>query len=103
MKIGCYPDTEFACINSHKKITDLACVNSRTGYVIMMAGYHEFLQSKLQSESSHSTMGGEITSLAHSCKALFCMIDMVMFLGDAEGFPSLTIIHVPIHKLPETL
>ena len=46
------------------------------------------------------TMKGEINDLAHSCKELFPIIDIVSELGDVVGLPTkdLTSMHVSIHE-----
>ena len=77
LKIDFYPDADFAGMYSHEKPTDPACVKSRTGYTITVADCPVIWQSKLQTETALSTMEAEIIALAHSCKELFPIMDMV--------------------------
>ncbi len=71
LKIDGFPDANFAGMYGHKVICNPVCVESRTGYVIMVANCSIMWQSKLQSETSLSTMEAELVALAHSCCKLF--------------------------------
>ena len=85
LKIDCFPDADFAGMYGHDYHNDPASVKSQTGYVITMASYLVLQQSKLQTETALSTMEAEIATLAHSCRELFPVIDMVSALGPAVG------------------
>ena len=99
LKIDCYPDADFAGMYGHEKPTDPACVKSRTGYTITVADCPVIWQSKLQTETALSTMEAEIIALAHSCKELFPIMDMVEFLGKEVGLPIQdTTMKVSIHE-----
>ena len=99
LKIDCYPDADFAVMYGHEKATDPANVKSRTGYVINVADCPVYWQSKLQTETALSTMEAEIVALAHSCRELFPIIDMVAELGPAVGLEvGLTTMNVSIHE-----
>lgn len=99
LKIDDYPDADFAGMYGHEKVTDPSCVKSRTGFVITVANCPVHWQSKLQSETALSTMEAEIIALAHSCRELFPIMDMlkslcgVLKLGDPT-----TAMHVSIHE-----
>ena len=83
----------------HEKNNNLACVKSQTGYVITVADCPVLWQSKLQSETALSTMEAEIIALAHSCRELFPIMDMVVAMSSAVGLPSpSTSMHVSIHE-----
>ena len=86
-KINCYPDADFAGLYGYEQVTDPTCVKSRTGFVITVSDCPVLWQSKLQSETALSTMEAEIVALAHSCRELFPIMDMVQVLGTAFGLP----------------
>ena len=75
-------------------------MKSRTGFVITVSDCPVLWQSKLQTETALSTMEAEIVALAHSCRELFPIMDMVQVLGTAVGLPleEPTSMHVSIHK-----
>ena len=63
-----------------------------------MTGYLVLWQSKLQSETTLSTVEVEVIALAHSCKELLPTMDMVAALGEALGLTKdLTTINTSIH------
>ena len=92
--------TDFAGMYGHEVITDLSCVKSRTSFIITVANCPVLGMSKLQTETALSTMEAEIIALAHSCRELFPIIDLVVALGKAVGLPTkdLTTMHVSIHE-----
>ena len=100
MKVDCYPDADFAGLYGYEKDNDPVCVKSGTGYVINVADCPVLWQSKLQTETALSTMEAEIVALAHSCRELFPVMDLVLELGDAVGVPcrDYTWMHVSIHE-----
>ena len=56
-------------------------------------------QSKLQTETALSTMEAEIVALAHSCRELFPIMDMVTLLGTKVGLPlKETTMNVSFHE-----
>ena len=55
-KFDAYPDSEFAGMYGHKNPNDLACSKSHTGFIITFDDCTLFLISKLQYETSLSTM-----------------------------------------------
>ena len=67
-KLDCYPDAYFAGIYGHELPTDIACVKSRTGFIITFADCSVYWASKLQTTTALSTMESEINALAHSCR-----------------------------------
>ena len=83
LKIDCYPDADFAGMYGHESNTDPACVKSRTEYVINVADFPVIWQSQLQMETALSTMEAEIVALAHSCRELFPIMDMVESMSSA--------------------
>ena len=99
LKIDCYPDADFAGMYGHERNNDPACVKSRTGYVITVADCPIHWQSKLQTETALSTMEAEIIALAHSCRELFPVMDIVKSLSSAVGLANPeTSMHVSIHE-----
>ena len=100
LSIDSYPDADFAGMYGHEEITDPSCVKSRTGFVINVANCPVLWISKLQQETALSTMEAEIIALAHSCRELFPIIDIVHELGVVVGLPTtdLTSMHVSIHE-----
>ena len=58
-----------------------------------------FWQSKLQSETALSTIEAEIVALAHSCRELFPIMDLVASMSESVGLPNpQTSLHVSIHE-----
>ena len=99
LKIDNYPDADFAGMYGHEKPTDPASVKSRTGYVITVADCPVLWQSKLQTETALSTMEAEVVALAHSCRELFPIMDMVSSIGPAVGLDvGETSMHVSIQE-----
>ena len=99
LKIDCYPDTDFAGMYGHEDSSDPSCVKSRTGFVITVANCPVLWQSKLQTETALSTMEAEIIALAHCCRELFPIMDMVSLLGTKVGLPvSAATMNVSIHE-----
>lgn len=97
--IDSYPDADFAGMYGFEKNDDPASVKSRTGYVITVASCPVLWQSKLQTETALSTMEAEVVALAHSCRELFPVMDMVDALGPAVGIPvGSTTMRVSIHE-----
>ena len=87
LQISSYPDADFVGLYGFEKPTDPASAKSRTGFTILVADVPVLWTSKLQTETALSTMEAEIVALAHSCKELFPMIDMVGSVGPAFGIP----------------
>eukprot|EP00804_Cyclotella_cryptica_P025289 CCRYP_010373-RB/>CCRYP_010373-RB protein AED:0.34 eAED:0.34 QI:0/-1/0/1/-1/0/1/0/497 len=99
LKVDCYPDADFAGLYGHENSSDPSCVKSRTGFVITVANCPVLWQSKLQTETALSTMEAEIVALAHSCRELFPIMDMVTLLGTKVGLPlKETTMNVSIHE-----
>ena len=100
LQIDCFPDADFAGLYGHEQASDPVCAKSRTGFIINVANCPVLWTSKLQTETALSTMEAEINALAHSCKELFPIIDIVSELGDVVGLPTkdLTSMHVSIHE-----
>ena len=99
LQIDSYPDAGFAGLYGYEKTTDPASVKSRTGFIITVAESPVLWQSKLQTETALSTMEAEIVALAHSCRELFPVMDIVSSLGPAVGIPAgETTMKVTIHE-----
>ena len=99
LKIDNYPDADFAGMYGHEEPTDPASVKSRTGYVITVADCPVHWQSKLQTETALSTMEAEIVALAHSCRELFPIMDIVASIGPELGLEvGDTSMNVSIHE-----
>ena len=83
----------------YESSSDPSCVKSRTGFVITVANCPVLWQSKLQTETALSTMEAEVVALAHSCRELFPIMDMVSLLGTKVGLPvSGATMKVSIHE-----
>ena len=100
LKIDAFPDADFAGLYGHEKTNDPACAKSRTGFVITVSDCPMVWMSKLQSETALSTMEAEIIALAHCCRELFPVIDVVEEMGIAVGLPTedLATMHVSVHE-----
>jgi hypothetical protein len=85
LKIDSYPDADFAGLYGYAKITDSACVKSRTGFIITVSECPMVWVSKLQTETALSTMEAEIIALAHCCRELFPVMDLVKEMGESLG------------------
>ena len=100
LKIDAYPDADFAGLYGHEKNNDPACAKSRTGFVITVADCPMVWVSKLQTETALSTMEAEIIALAHCCRELFPVMDIVKEMGEAMNLPTkdMSTMHVSIHE-----
>jgi hypothetical protein len=100
LQIDAFPDADFAGLYGYAKITDSECVKSRTGFLIEVSECPVVWVSKLQSETAMSTMEAEIIALAHCCRELFPVIDVVTELGNVLGLETkeLASMHVSIHE-----
>jgi hypothetical protein len=76
LHIDCYPDADFAGLWKYEDNQDPHCVQSWTGYVILLANCLIFWSSKLQTEIALSTMEAVYIALSTSCKDLFPIIDI---------------------------
>jgi len=100
LRIDNYPAANLAGMYGHEVITDPSCVKSCTGFIITVANCPVLWISKLQQETALSTMEAEIIVLAHSCRELFPIMDMVTQLGPLFGLKTedMTTIKVSIHE-----
>jgi hypothetical protein len=100
LKVDAYPDADFAGLYGHEKVTDPACAKSRTGFLISVSDCPMVWVSKLQTETALSTMEAEIIALAHCCRELFPVMDIVSEVGEVVGFDTkdLVSMHVSIHE-----
>eukprot|EP00956_Cyclotella_meneghiniana_P026151 scaffold55881_cov77-Cyclotella_meneghiniana.AAC.1 len=55
LHVDCFPDADCADLYNHEDSQDLHCVRSRTGYVILVAGWPILWKSRLQTEIALST------------------------------------------------
>ncbi|KAL7478273.1 hypothetical protein ACHAW6_004048, partial [Cyclotella cf. meneghiniana] len=70
-KIDAYPNADFAGLYGYLKITNLACVKSRTGILITVSDCPMVWVSNLQTKTALSMMDTAIVALAHCCWELF--------------------------------
>jgi hypothetical protein len=99
LKIDAYPDADFAGMYGYERHDNPSCVKSWTGCVINVANCPVMWQSKLQTETTLSTMEAEIVAISHCARELIPIMQMVEFLGLAVGLPvDCTSIHVCIHE-----
>ena len=66
--IDSYPDADFSGMYRHDKPDDTSFVKSRTIYIIKILDFPVLCQSKLQTETSLSTIKSEIVDLAQNCR-----------------------------------
>jgi hypothetical protein len=99
LHIDCCPDADFAGLWKYKDDQDPHCVQSWTGYVILLANCPIFWSSKFQTEIALSTMEAEYIALSTSCKDLF-WIDVTTKLCLALEIPLQkgVNLHVKIHE-----
>ncbi len=100
LKVDAFPDTDFAGLYGYAKITCLEVVKSRTGFLITVCNCPVVWVSKLQTETALSMMEAEIVALAHCCRDLFPIIDIMTEFDKVIGLPSkdLASMHVSVHK-----
>ena len=83
----------------HKKLNDPACAKRRTDYINTVANCPVLWQAEFHSETALSTMDAEVIALAHSCRELLPIIDMVTSLDDVAGLSNnLPTTCISIHK-----
>ena len=100
LRVDCYADANFAGLYGYESTTDPTCVRSRTGFVITVANCPVLWVSRLQECTALSTMEAEVTALAHSCRELFPIMDLVAEVGGIVGLSTedLTSMHVCLHE-----
>ena len=100
LKVDAYPDSDFAGLYGHEKPSDPTCSKSRTGFLISLSECPVLWISKLQRTTALSTMEAEINALAHCCRELFPVMDMVGEIGKVVGLPTkdMTKMHVSVHE-----
>ena len=84
----------------HKKVTNPACAKSCLGFLLTVSDCPMVWVSKLQTETALSTMEAEIIALAHCCRELFPVMDIVAEIGEVVGMETkeLVSMHVSIHE-----
>ena len=70
LKVGAYPDVDFARLYRHEKSNDPTCTKSRTGFLINLSDCPIMWVSKLQRETALSKMENEISVLLHCCRKI---------------------------------
>ncbi|KAL7475932.1 hypothetical protein ACHAW6_007030 [Cyclotella cf. meneghiniana] len=100
LEVDAFPDDDFSGLYGYAKITCPEVVKSRTGYLITVCDCPVVWVSKLQTKSALSMMEAEIVALAHCCRDLFPIIDIVTEFGKVIGLPSkdLALMHVSVHE-----
>ena len=100
LKVDAYPDADFAGLYGHEKNNDPACAKSRSGFLIAVSDCPMVWVSKLQTETALSTMEAEINALAHCCRELFPVMDVVQEMGESIGLATkdLTSMHISVHE-----
>jgi hypothetical protein len=100
LNVDAYPDADFARLYGHEKVTNLACAKSCTGFLLTVSDCLMVWVSKLQTETALSTMEAEIISLAHCCRELFPVMDIVAGIGEVVRMETkeLVSMHVSIHE-----
>jgi len=100
LKVDAYPDADFAGLYGYESNSDPACAKSRTGFLITVSDCPMVWVSKLQTETALSTMEAEVNALAHCCRELFPVIDIVSEIGKTVGLETddMATMHVSIHE-----
>ena len=100
LKVDAFPDANFAGLYGYAKITCPKVVKSRTGFLITVCDCPVIWVLKLQTMTALSTMEAEIVALAHCCRDLFPIIDIVTEFSKVIGLPSkdLALMHVSFHE-----
>ncbi|KAL7524697.1 hypothetical protein ACHAXR_002241, partial [Thalassiosira sp. AJA248-18] len=100
LNVDAYPDADFAGLWGYEDSLDPLCVRSRTGFVINVANCPVFWKSQLQTETATSTMMSEVIALAHCCRELMPILDMVDEIGEAVGLEQSESpkMHIRIHE-----
>ena len=100
LKVDAYPDADFAGLYGYESNTDPACAKSRSGFLITVSDCPMVWVSKLQTETALSTMEAEINALAHCCRELFPVIDIVKEIGETVGLETKDMVsmHVSVHE-----
>ena len=90
-----YPADGFAGMYGHESHDGPECAKIHTGFIITFSDCPILWISKLQTETSLSTMESEIIYPYHFCRDLFQIIDITQSLGNTVGLP----VRVPSMKL----
>ena len=100
LKVDVFPDADFAGLYGYENPSDPTCSKSRTKFLIRLSECPVLWISKLQRETALSTMEAEINALAHCCRELFPVMDMVEEIGKVAGLPmeDMTKRHVSLHE-----
>ncbi len=102
--IDAYPEADFAGLYGYEDNNYPICIQSRTGYIITVAGCPINWSSKLQTEMATSTTEAEIIALG-CCRELLPIIALVDKIGVAVGIKKpndddsdSSTMHVTIHE-----
>eukprot|EP00956_Cyclotella_meneghiniana_P001084 scaffold1265_cov38-Cyclotella_meneghiniana.AAC.11 len=100
LKVDAYPDADFAGLYGYESNSDPACAKSCTRFLITVSDCPMVWVSKLQTETALSTMEAEVNALAHCCRELFPVIDIVSEIGKTVGLETdnMSTMHVSIHE-----
>jgi hypothetical protein len=100
LKVDAYLDADFAGLYGYETNSDPACAKSHTGFLMTVSDCPMVWVSKLQTETALSTMEAEVNALAHCCRELFPVIDIVLEIGKAIGLEAddMATMHVSIHE-----
>ena len=86
LEIDSYLDADFSRMYEYENPIDALCIKSCIGYMVTVADCPDIWQSKLQTKNVLSTMEAEIIELAHNCRELFPIMDVLKFLGKPVGY-----------------
>ena len=100
LKVDAYPEADFCGLCGFEKPDDPTCTKSRTGFLINVSDCPVIWISKLQRKTALSTMETEMNALAHCCRELFPLMNIVGEVRASVGMPTkdLTSMHVSVHK-----
>ena len=86
--------------DGYESNSDPACAKSCTGFLITVSDCPMVWVSELQTETALSTMEAEVNALAHCCRELFPVIDIVSEIGKTVGLDTedMVSMHVSIHE-----
>ena len=88
LSIEGFPDVYVDGLCNFEKSNNPTCTKRRTGFLIKVLDCPMLCILKLQQEAALSTIRVKINALAHCCRRLFPVMDMVTDVGTSVGFPT---------------
>ena len=100
LALDCFADADFAGLYGYEDDQDPVCVKSRTGYVITLGGCPVVWASKLQVETSLSTLESEYVALSMAMRELVPLRRLLAEIGEKvdSSFNLPTILHSTVFE-----